>query len=64
MANTIRKRIRFLEEENRGLKRRLKAMTKASENNYVGLHYWKKKATMFDRAADAFNTILSLSNEK
>lgn len=40
----MNKKTKQLEEVNRGLQKRLKAVTKASENNYRGMIYWKKRA--------------------
>lgn len=41
----MNKKTKQLEELNRGLAKRLKAATKASENNFHGMMYWKKRAT-------------------
>lgn len=36
--------VRDLEDRNRGLKKRLAAIDKASRANHRGLHYWKNRA--------------------
>lgn len=52
---SLAKRIRLLEEENRGLKKRFKALSRAAENNFVGLHYWKAKAKALEQGINAFS---------
>ena len=39
----LKNKIKTMEEHNRGLKKRLKAMQKASENNHNGMMYWKNE---------------------
>lgn len=48
----MKNRLKTMEEHNRGLKKRLKAMQKASENNHNGMIYWKATATSAIGALD------------
>ncbi len=56
--STVGKKITALEEENRGLKKRLKAITKSSENNYRGMLFWKTRATKIETGLVQFNNWL------
>lgn len=46
--------VRDLEDRNRGLKKRLALVDKASRTNHHGLHYWK------NRALDAENDLAAI----
>lgn len=53
------KRLKVLEEENRGLRKRVKALTKAADRNYNGLLYWKKRNAKLEENLKVFNMWLS-----
>ena len=44
-TNTNKYYVRHLEDQVRGMKKRIKSVDKASRNNHVGMMYWKERAT-------------------
>lgn len=43
-TNTNKYYVRHLEDQVRGMKKRIKSVDKASRNNHVGMMYWKERA--------------------
>lgn len=52
----MNKKIKQLEELNRGLKKRLNAVSKASVNNHNGMMYWKKRAIHLEGGLNVINS--------
>lgn len=53
----MNKHTKQLEEVNRGLSKRLKAISKASVNNHNGMLFWKKRAQELEAHLLAINYI-------
>lgn len=52
----------LLEEEVRGLKKKLKASAKASENNHNGMMYWRARALKVESGVKIISTWINQNN--
>lgn len=57
-TNTNKYYVRHLEDQVRGMKKRIKSVDKASRNNHVGMMYWKERALDAESNLSAIKTVV------